>query len=106
MRAIDSFERSVAALSAAMARELKELKAVVAGETLMDEACALAAKVAAMPPHALRQAKNLMRQGRSISYDTALEMAANTQALMHLTDDHMEGIDALLEKRTPRFEGR
>ena len=71
-----------------------------------DEARALAAKVAAMPPHALRQAKNLMRQGRSISYDTALEMAANTQALMHLTDDHMEGIDALLEKRAPRFEGR
>jgi 1,4-dihydroxy-2-naphthoyl-CoA synthase len=33
-------------------------------------------------------------------------MAANTQALMHLTDDHMEGIDALLEKRAPRFEGR
>ena len=76
------------------------------GETLMDEACALAARVAAMPPHALRQAKNLMRQGRSISYDTALELAANTQALMHLTDDHMEGIDALLEKRAPRFEGR
>ena len=47
-----------------------------------------------------------MRQGRSLSYDTALEMAANTQALMHLTDDHMEGIDALLEKRPPRFEGR
>ncbi|MFW2336947.1 MAG: enoyl-CoA hydratase-related protein [Candidatus Nanopelagicales bacterium] len=79
---------------------------VVEGETLMDEARALAARVAAMPPHALRQAKNLMRQGRSISYDTALEMAANTQALMHLTDDHMEGIDALLEKRAPRFEGR
>ena len=79
---------------------------VVAGETLMDEARALAARVAAMPPYALRQAKNLMRQGRSISYDTALEMAANTQALMHLTDDHMEGIDALLEKRRPRFEGR
>ena len=79
---------------------------VVASETLMDAARALAAKVAAMPPPALRQAKNLMRQGRSISYDTALEMAANTQALMHLTDDHMEGIDALLEKRAPRFEGR
>lgn len=78
---------------------------MVAHDALMEEAQALAAKVAAMPPHALRHAKNLMRQGRSTSYDTALEMAANTQALMHLTGDHMEGIDALLEKRAPRFNG-
>ena len=72
---------------------------------LMEEANALATKVAAMPPHALRQAKNLMRQGRSVTYDAALEMAANAQALMHLTDDHMEGVDALLEKRAPHFKG-
>ena len=78
---------------------------VFAHETLMDEAKALAAKVAAMPPHALRQAKNLMRQGRSTSYDGALEMAANAQALMHSTQDHMEGVDALLEKRAPKFTG-
>lgn len=79
---------------------------VVDGEALMDEAQALAAKVAAMPPHALRHAKNLMRQGRHVSYDTALELAANTQALMHLTQDHMEGIDALIEKRAPVFKGK
>ena len=78
---------------------------VFAHETLMDEAKALAAKVAAMPPHALRQAKNLMRQGRSTSYDGALEMAANAQALMHSTHDHLEGVDALLEKRSPKFTG-
>ena len=71
----------------------------------MSEAQALAAKIAAMPPHALRHAKNLMRQGRSMSYDSALELAANTQAMMHLTDDHMEGVDALLEKRAPVFKG-
>ncbi|MEZ5680860.1 MAG: crotonase/enoyl-CoA hydratase family protein [Erythrobacter sp.] len=78
---------------------------VIEGDALMDEARALAAKVAAMPPHALRHAKNLMRQGRSVSYDTALELAANTQALMHLTNDHMEGVDALIEKRAPVFKG-
>ncbi len=78
---------------------------VVEDAALVDEAQALAARVAAMPPHALRQAKTLMRQGRSIGYDTALEMAANAQALMHLTQDHMEGIDALLEKRPAVFTG-
>ncbi|MEC7819179.1 MAG: crotonase/enoyl-CoA hydratase family protein [Pseudomonadota bacterium] len=78
---------------------------VVEAEALMDEARALAEKVAAMPPHALRQAKTLMRQGRGTSYDTALEMAANAQALMHSTADHAEGVDALIEKRPPRFTG-
>lgn len=92
-------------IDAETAREWGLVSRVVAGDALMDAARALAARVAAMPPHALRHAKNLMRQGRSVSYDTALEMAANAQTLMHLTADHMEGIDALLEKRAPRFSG-
>ncbi|EDL49688.1 crotonase/enoyl-CoA hydratase family protein [Erythrobacter sp. SD-21] len=79
---------------------------VLEHDSLTDEALGLAAKVAAMPPHALRQAKNLMRQGRSTTYDAALEMAANAQALMHSTEDHMEGVDALIEKRAPQFRGR
>jgi enoyl-CoA hydratase/carnithine racemase len=78
---------------------------VVEGDALMDEAEAMATKIAAMPPHALRQTKNLLRQGRSITYDTALELAANTQALMHHTEDHIEGVDALIEKRSPDFKG-
>ena len=92
-------------IDAATALEWGLVSRVVPHEALMDEAEALAAKVAAMPPHALRHAKNLMRQGREVSYDTALELAANAQALMHLTDDHMEGVDALIEKREPTFKG-
>ena len=30
---------------------------------------------------------------------------ANAQALMHSTQDHMEGVDALIEKRAPKFTG-
>ena len=92
-------------IDAATALDWGLVSRVVEDGALMDEARALAARVAAMPPHALRQAKNLMRQGRGTSYDTALEMAANAQALMHSTADHMEGVDALLEKRPPRFTG-
>ncbi|WP_324828766.1 crotonase/enoyl-CoA hydratase family protein [Qipengyuania zhejiangensis] len=92
-------------IDAATALDWGLVSRVVAGEALLDEAQALAARIAAMPPHALRHAKNLMRQGRSVTYDTALELAANTQAMMHLTQDHMEGIDALLEKRAPDFKG-
>ena len=74
-------------------------------DTLMDEALALAERIAAQPPHALRMAKTLLRQGASASYDTLMEMSAMAQAIAHHTDDHMEGVDAILEKRQPHFRG-
>ena len=78
---------------------------VVEPDALMDEALALAEKVAAMPPAALRQTKMMLRQGRGLSYDGALELAASTQGLMHHTADHAEGVAALIEKRAPDFRG-
>ena len=79
---------------------------VVPHASLMDEAMATAMKIAEQPPHALRLAKMLLRQGQGIGYDTALELAASTQSIMHLTSDHKEGVAALLEKRTANFTGR
>ena len=92
-------------IDAATAQDWGLVSRVVAHDDLLSEAAALAQKVAAMPPHALRHAKTLLRQGQQISYDTALEMAANTQALMHTTEDHAEGVAALIEKRPAVFKG-
>lgn len=75
-------------------------------DALMTEALALAERIAAQPPHALRLAKNLLKHGQTASYDTLMDMSAAAQAIAHLTDDHMEGVDALLEKRPPDFKGR
>jgi len=72
---------------------------------LMAEALALAERIAQQPPHALRLAKALLKQGQTASYDTLMEMSAAAQAISHLTEDHMEGVDAILEKRAPVFRG-
>ena len=72
----------------------------------MDETLALAERMAGQPPQALRLAKTLMRHGASAGYDTIMEMSAAGQALMHFTEDHMEGVDAILEKRVPDFKGQ
>ena len=79
---------------------------VVAHDALMDEAMATADQVAAHPPQALRMAKALLRQGRDANFDQMLEMSAAMQALAHLTDDHIEGVTAVLEKRPADFTGR
>ena len=79
---------------------------VVEPAALMDEAMALARRIAQQPPHALRMAKTLLRQGQVASYDTLMEMSAAAQGLAHASDDHMEGVSALLDKREPHFTGR
>ena len=78
---------------------------VVAHDALMDEAMSTADLVAAHAPQALRMAKSLLRQGRDMNFDQMLEMSAAMQALAHLTDDHIEGVSAVLEKRPADFTG-
>ena len=92
-------------IDAAKAVEWGLVSRVVPAEALMDEALALAERIAAQPPHALRLAKSLLKHGQTASYDTLMEMSAAAQAISHLTDDHMEGVDAILEKRAAVFKG-
>jgi 2-(1,2-epoxy-1,2-dihydrophenyl)acetyl-CoA isomerase len=79
---------------------------VVPHDTLMDEALTTAGQIAAQPPQALRMAKTLMRQGRDQTFEQILELSAALQALAHLTEDHLEGVNAVLEKRPGDFVGR
>ncbi|MEM7779634.1 MAG: crotonase/enoyl-CoA hydratase family protein [Pseudomonadota bacterium] len=93
-------------IGAEQAQDWGLVSRVVPHDDLLSEAESLAGRIAQMPPHSLRQSKMLLRQGQQVSYDTALELAANTQAMMHTTDDHAEGVAALIEKRGPNFTGQ
>lgn len=93
-------------IDATTAAEWGLVSRVVPAVDLLDAALELARQIAEQPPHALRLAKSLMRQGRSASYDAVMEMSATAQALCHLTSDHVEGVRAIIEKRAPAFCGR
>jgi len=78
---------------------------VVPDDRLLDEARALAARIAANPPQALRLAKRLIREGQHTTLDTLLELSASMQALAHHTADHKEALAARRDKRPPTFTG-
>lgn len=92
-------------VDAATALEWGLVSKVVAPEALMDEARALAARIAKNPPRQLRMAKRLMREGLNTRLEPLLQLAAAYQGAAHQTADHAEAVDALLSKRDAVFRG-
>lgn len=78
---------------------------VVPDAELLPTAFALAEKIAANPPHAVRMTKRLLREGRHSRLDAALEMAAAMQSLAHATADHRVALAAALGKTTATYTG-
>jgi enoyl-CoA hydratase/carnithine racemase len=79
---------------------------VVEPEKLMSTTKDLAHRIAANPPQALRWAKRLIREGQQTPLATLLDMAREFQGKLHQTEDHIEAVNAILEKRKPEFKGR
>ncbi len=91
---------------AAEALEMELVLEVVPHEQLMDRAREKAAVIAAKAPRAVRTAKRLLRNAERMDLPDFLNTAAAFQALMHQTSDHDEAMSAMLEKRTPTFQGK
>lgn len=93
-------------IDAAQALSWGLVSEVVPAAELMTAARALAERIAANPPHAVRMTKRLLREGLHVRIESALETAAAFQALAHQTEDHSEAVEAFLAKRPPVFRGR
>lgn len=80
---------------------------VVPQESLMDEALAMARKIAGNGPVAVAYAKKAIQQGTELSdMDEAILLEADYFGKCFSTSDQKEGMAAFLEKRKPQFTGQ
>lgn len=78
---------------------------IVPAESLLDEARALAARIATNAPLALQAAKELAVRAREIPLNTGLRLEHLVSRMLQFSEDAMEGPKAFSEKRTPNFKG-
>ncbi|MGY1803173.1 enoyl-CoA hydratase-related protein [Blastococcus sp. SYSU D00922] len=79
---------------------------VVPAEEVLTEAQALAARLAAGPTAAYRAMKTVLATAATDSLEETLALEARLQTRLGQTADHLEAVEAFLEKRAPRFTGR
>ena len=78
---------------------------VVAPELVLDEARGIAREIAAKSPIAVRTAKECILKAQETSLAAGLDFERKMFALLFATEDKVEGMQAFLEKREPRFKG-
>lgn len=74
-------------------------------DALMSESLAVAARIAANAPLAVRQAKKAIDGGFTLDVRSGLRFAFECYHHLLPSRDRSEGINAFLEKREPRFTG-
>jgi enoyl-CoA hydratase len=93
-------------VTAADALVMGLLSEVVPDGTALARAIELARLVSAMPPLAVRAVRDVVRLGEDVPLDAALALERMAFQLLFDSRDQKEGMQAFLEKRAPRYEGR
>lgn len=93
-------------IDAVEAHRIGLVNRVVKKESLLDEARALAAKILAAGPLAVRHTLEAVGRGLDVSLEEGLRLEADLFGLCFATEDMKEGTSAFLEKRAPRFKGK
>jgi enoyl-CoA hydratase len=93
-------------ITAREADALGLVTSVVPAEATVDAALELAARVAAMPPLAVRAAKEAVQQAFELSLAAGLELERRNFFMLFASEDQREGMAAFAEKRPPKWTGR
>lgn len=92
-------------LPAARAAEIGLIYKVVPADNLMEEAMALASRLASGPTRAIGMIKGMLNKSFESDLLTALDREASLQGIATSTGDVVEGVTSFLEKRPPEFKG-
>jgi enoyl-CoA hydratase len=90
-------------IDAARAEQVGLVNKVVPSAELMQEAKALALKLAARPGHALSVLKGTVNKGLNMNLHDALDYEIKNFVLTFASEDRQEGFSAFMEKRKPNF---
>ncbi|GAA3894169.1 crotonase/enoyl-CoA hydratase family protein [Halomonas cibimaris] len=89
-------------ITADEAKEYGIVLEVTEPEALMDTVMAHARRIAAQPPRATRLTKRLMKEGGDAELKPFLEKCAVFQGMCHNEPEHLEAVNAMLEKMAKR----
>lgn len=87
------------------AQRMGMVNQVVPAECVVEAAILLAAEAAKFSPIAARLGKAALRSSEEVGVTAGLDYERAQLAVLLSTEDHYEGIDAFLDKRTPDFRG-
>ena len=90
-------------LEADEAYRLGFLNRLVAEDELESTTLAMAERIAAGPPIAIRLSKLMLYRGLEFDLETAMKMAAAGESITLTSQDHIEGVRAFREKRAAEY---
>ncbi len=93
-------------ISAQEAEKIGLVNCVVPQKELLEETLGIARAMAAKSPIVMKVAKWVVNRGVESDLASGLQAEVLGQSFVFSTDDHLEGINAFLEKREPKFTGR